>query len=234
MTRRWAIWTIGILLLAMVALFPLRVALGLSDLERIGFTARQVSGTVWYGRIGELQLRSQNVGSYEVALSPLALLTGAIDMKFDRLESIEGPFTGRLIAGRSRGVIDANGRIGVGTMFAPLPISALAFEEATVLFRDGRCAEASGRVRPVLATFIPGIEFDPNTAGTISCDGERARVEMRSRSGRETIDFYVSESGRYRGWITVRAAQPIAAAALTLLGFQQSAEGLVLTVEGQL
>ncbi|HYI42845.1 MAG TPA: hypothetical protein VD768_04400 [Sphingomicrobium sp.] len=57
MRRPWVPWLSGILAIALVGLFPLRVALGSSDLERIGFTARQVAGTIWYGRIGSLNLR---------------------------------------------------------------------------------------------------------------------------------------------------------------------------------
>ena len=63
--RRWLAWTIGIGLLAMIGMFPLRAALSLSKLDRIGFTARQVAGTVWYGRIGEFQLRRQPLGTHE-------------------------------------------------------------------------------------------------------------------------------------------------------------------------
>ena len=47
MSRRWIAAAAGITILAVVALFPLRIALGLSDLDRIGFTARQVEGSIW-------------------------------------------------------------------------------------------------------------------------------------------------------------------------------------------
>jgi len=234
MQRRWMIWTVGLLALAAFALFPLRIALALSDLERIGFTARQVGGTIWYGRIGELHLRSQNLGTFEVGVDPAALLIGNLNMRFNRLESLEGPLQGRLVAGGSRGVVDVSGRIAVGAAFAPLPIAAVELSRVTVLFRRGQCQRAEGTLRPVLAAAIPGISFDANTAGTIQCDGERARVRMRSASGRETIEFYVGQSGRYRGWISVRTDQPGVGAGLFLLGFRPSPEGLTLTVDGQL
>ena len=74
MKRRWIVLAAALALLAVIALFPLRLALGLSDLESIGFTARQVEGSIWSGRIGELHMRSQPLGTLDVALDPLGLL----------------------------------------------------------------------------------------------------------------------------------------------------------------
>jgi general secretion pathway protein N len=232
MRRRWILWTVVIGIMASLALFPLRTALGLSDFGRIGFTARQVGGTIWYGRIGDLQLRSQPLGTFEVQLDPFALMLGKISMKFDRLEDSNGVLNGRLIAGLSRGVEDLNGRLQVGEMFAPLPVRALDFKGTTVRFEDGRCVEARGEVTPVIAAPVPGFDFVGLT-GKISCDGERARVRMASGDA-QSIEFFVHSSGSYRGWITVRDLAPPLALALGLLGFKPSSEGMTLSVDGQL
>lgn len=231
--RRWLAWTLGIFGLALVALFPLRVALGLSDLERIGFTARQVAGTIWYGRIGELHLRSQPLGTFEVQLDPLALLIGHVSMRFHRMDDPQGVLEGRLVAGFGRGVKEASGRIAVGEMFAPLPIEALELNDLTVLFRNGLCVEAAGRVTPIMAAPVPGVQFAGLT-GAMQCDGERARVEMASASGAESVDFYIHSSGRYRGWLSVRTNAPEVSAALSALGFRPSPRGMTLTVNGRL
>src|SRR5690349_22609995 len=99
MSRRWIIVSTAVAVLAVIAFFPLRLALGLSDLKSIGFTARQVEGSIWSGRIGELHMRSQPLGTVDVALDPFALLIGNISMSFSRLGSPEGPLDGRLVAG---------------------------------------------------------------------------------------------------------------------------------------
>lgn len=233
MKPRWLLWVFGVLALAMIALFPLRIALGLSDLERIGFAARQVGGTIWYGRIGELHLRSQPLGTFEVQLDPLPLLLGHVNMRFNRMDDPQGVLEGRLVAGSSRGVKGASGRIATGAMFAPLPIEALELSDVTLLFRGGECSEASGRVTPVIASPIPGLQFSGLT-GTVQCDGPRARVTMLSPSGNERVEFYVQSSGRYRGWLSVRDAPPAVAMGLGLLGFRPAPEGLSLSVDGQL
>lgn len=233
MRRRWLTWLLGILGLALIGLFPLRIALGLSDLERMGFTARQVAGTIWYGRIGSLNLRSQPLGTFEVQLDPLALLIGHVSMRFKRMDDAQGVLDGRLVAGLGRGIKQASGRIAAAEMFAPLPIEALELQDVTVLFRNGRCIEAAGRVTPVMAAPVPGVQF-AGLSGTMQCDGERARVEMASGSGSERVEFYVHSSGRYRGWLSVRTTGPDIGAALAVLGFRPSPEGMTLTVNGRL
>lgn len=233
MRRRWLTWLFGILGLALVALFPLRVALGISDLERIGFTARQVAGTIWYGRIGSLHLRSQPLGTFEVQLNPLALLIGNVSMQFNRMDDPQGPLEGRLVAGLGRGIKNASGRIAVGEMFAPLPLEALELRDVTVLFRNGVCIEAAGRVTPVMTAQVPGVNL-AGLSGTMQCDGERARVQMVSGAGTERVAFYVNSSGRYRGWLSVRTTGPGVSSALAMLGFRPSPEGMMLTINGRL
>lgn len=233
MSRRWLTWLLGILGLALIGLFPLRTALGLSDLERMGFTARQVAGTIWYGRIGSLHLRSQPLGTFEVQLDPLALLIGHVSMRFERMDDAQGVLDGRLVAGLGRGIKQTSGRIAAAEMFAPLPIEALELHDVTVLFRNGLCIEAAGRVTPVMAAPVPGVQF-AGLSGTMQCDGERARVEMASGSGSERVEFYVHSSGRYRGWLSVRTTGPDISAALAVLGFRPSSNGMTLTVNGRL
>lgn len=232
--RRWIIWLLGIAALAVIGLFPLRTALGMSDFERIGFSARQVAGTIWYGRIGDLHLKSQPFGTFEVQLNPLPLLIGNISMNFGRLESPEGPLEGQLVAGFRRGVVDTSGRVVVREMFSPLPVEALELQDVTILFRNGRCAEASGSITPIVAIPVVGLQLDTGLKGDIECDGERARVVMTTPSGRERIDFYVQASGDYRGWMSIRNPPPAIGAGLVLFGFRPSPEGLSLSVDGRL
>lgn len=234
MRTRWIVWTGALAVLALVALFPLRLALDWSDFQRIGFTARQVGGTIWYGRVGELHLRSQAIGTLEVTVDPASLLLGTVSMRFNRLDSPEGPLVGEIVAGGSRGIRSTSGRIAVGGMFAPLPLAALELNEVTALFRNGKCDEAGGRIRPVLAAPVPGLSFGPDLAGSVECEGERARARLESASGADSIEFYIQESGDYRAWISVRSSDPAVKSALRTFGFRPSADGMRLTMDGRL
>lgn len=230
---RWATWVTGLTLLAFFAVFPLRLALALSDLGSIGFTARQVAGTIWYGRIGELHLRSQSLGTVEVALDPASLLLANISMEFTRLDSPEGPLHGHLVAGSRRGIAGTSGRIGIGDMLAPVPVGAFDLDDVTVLFGNGECQKASGRVTPVMSAPIPGVNL-AGLSGNLECDGERARVRMDSGSGAERVEFYINASGNYRAWASVSSPDPLVNAGLGAAGFKPSGQGMTLTVTGRL
>lgn len=227
-------WTLGVGLLAAIALFPLRVALELTDLSRIGLTARQVAGTIWYGRLGEVHLGERRLGTFEVALNPAALLMGRASIGFHRLDGLDGPLDGRLVNGTVRGVVGVTGRFAVGDMFAPLPISALDVKDMTVLFRRGRCVEAGGEIIPIIVIPVADMNLGSGLRGVLRCDGQRARVTMTGTAGRERIEFYVHSSGAYRGWISISGASPPVAVSLSLLGFRPTAQGLTLSVDGRL
>ena len=154
-------------------------------------------------------------------------------MQFERMEDPQGVLEGQLVAGLSRGIKDASGRVATSEMFAPLPIEALELQDVTILFRNGLCIEADGRIAPVMTAPVPGVQL-AGLAGTVRCDGQRARVQMVSGAGTERVEFYINSSGRYRGWLSVRTTGPAVSAALAMVGFRPSPQGMMLTVNGSL
>jgi general secretion pathway protein N len=231
MHRRWLLWFSGIFLIGLVALLPLRIAFG--PFADQGFTARQLGGTVWHGRVGELAIRTHRLGTFDVAVDPLALLTGAVKLEFNRLDDPQGVLTGALVSGFRKGIRDTTGRVSAAGVFGPLPIEALELDDATILFRGNSCSRASGRITAVLAGAIPGLD-GTGLSGTPRCEGERVRFVLGTPSTGGQIEFYVSSRGTYRGWIRVRPANPEASAALSSAGFRQSDDGMLLGVEGAL
>jgi hypothetical protein len=235
MSWRWLIWTSVIGLIALVLLMPLRVALPASDLQRMGLSARQVAGTIWYGRIGDLMLGRQLLGTFDVRLDPAALLLGRVAMPFERLGATEGPLTGVLRAGGSlRGVERLNGSLAAGNLLGAAPIDSLEFRSATVLFRDGRCTEASGQVAARLAIRLGPIDLDRGFSGPLSCEGERVRARLVSPAGSERVEFFVSNDGRVRGWVSIRSPFPGLDAILGSYGFRTGPDGLTLPFKTRL
>lgn len=235
MTARWAIWTAGISLLSLLLLFPLRAALPSDELAKLRLTARQVAGTIWYGRIGDLTLNRQLLGTFDVRLNPAALLLGRADMRFERIGSLQGPLTGGLRAGgQVRGVEDLSGRMPAASLFAPLPVETLDFDNATILFRNGVCIEAKGRITARLGLQLGPLDLSRGLSGSLQCEGERVRARLGSETGSEQIEFYVSSTGRLRGWITIRNSAPEVTTALAIFGFRPGPGGLTLSVDGRL
>lgn len=235
MNWRWLVWSLGIGLLALLLLLPLRVALPASDLQRLGLSARQVGGTIWQGRIGELMLGRQLLGTFDVRLDPGALLLGRIAMPFERLDSVQGPLTGTLRAGGAvRGVERLNGAMAAAGLLGGAPIDAITFTDTTILFRNGRCEQASGRLAANLAVRFGPLPLDRGFRGTVACEGERVRARLASDAGTEQVEFFVSNQGRVRGWITIRAPLPGLDIILSTYGFRPGPGGLTLPFETRL
>lgn len=235
MNWRWFVWTAGVGLLALLLLLPLRVALPASDLQRLGLSARQVGGSIWHGRIGELMLGRQLIGTFDVRLDPGALLLGRIAMPFERLDSVQGPLTGTLRAGGAvLGVEGLNGAMPAGTLLGGAPIDSITFSDTTILFRDGRCHEASGRLAANLAVRFGPLALDRGFRGAIVCEGERVRARLASDAGTERVEFFVNNQGRVRGWISIRSPLPGLDVVLSTYGFRPGPNGLTLPFETRL
>lgn len=235
MAYRWIVWTGVITLLAALLLMPLRVALAAADLERLNLSARQVGGSIWNGRIGDLTLGRQLLGTFDVSIDPAALLLGRVSMKFDRLESLQGPLAGTLRSGGSvRGFENLTGRLPASGLFAPVPVEALDFDRTTILFDGGRCARAEGRISARLGVQLGPIDLSRGFSGPVSCEGERVRARLATPSGLERLEFYVDRNGRFRSWLTIRNAPPETAAALSLFGFSSGPDGMTLSVSNSL
>lgn len=231
MSRRLIFLFAGVLALGLLALVPLRIAVG--RLADQGFTARQVAGTIWYGRIGELSFGIRRLGTFEVGVEPLALLTGAVKLKFNRIGDPQGLLDGSLVSGRNRGFRHTTGRIGVSGLFGALPVDAIELDDVTVLFKRQDCASASGRVTVLLAAPIPGVD-GVALRGSLRCENKRVRFALSTPSGAGKLDFYVRSSGDYRAWFHVRGVEPGQAATLAAAGFTPSPEGLMMSVDGKL
>lgn len=235
MAPRWIVWTSGIGLLALAILLPLRIALDLAGLDRLGFTARQVAGTIWYGRIGNLTLRNQDFGTFDVTVAPANLLLARLDMRFRRLDELAGTLTGSIRSGWGvRGVEDLTGSIPAAQLFGPLPLDRLDFQGATILFSEGSCRRAEGTIVARLAVPATLAALAGDFKGAVTCEGERVRAQLSGASGRERIEFYVTSNGRYRAWISVRGADVPTAAALRSAGFRDGQDGLSLSTSNRL
>lgn len=231
MSRRLIFWFAGILALGLLALVPLRMALG--RFADQGFTARQVAGTIWYGRIGELNFKQRRLGTFEVALDPLALLTGAVKLGFHRLDDPQGVLDGALVSGVNRGFRETTGRIGIAGVFGALPIDAIELDDVSVLFKGQSCSKAAGRATVLLAAPLPGVD-GVVLRGSPRCEQKRVRFVLTTPSGSGKLDFYVRSSGDYRAWFHVRGAPPDQEAILTAAGFTSAPGGLMISVDGKL
>lgn len=214
--------------IGLLVLFPLRLAIDLSTGSESSLSARQVGGTIWDGRIGELGLNGQPLGTFDVAVRPLPLLIGRVEMDATRIDAGSGPLAMRLITGGGReGVVGASGRVDIARLIAPIPVEALMLEDVTVLFEDGRCATAQGTIRalPSFASLVAIEEY----AGSVACAADgRAEVAMETARGGHRLALLFDAEGAVEAEARTRSAPPALAAALRLGGFAVDGDELVL------
>lgn len=220
--------------LAVVAFLPMRVALGWAGLDSQGFAAREVTGSVWHGRLVEARFGDLALGDLDAGVSPFALLIGRARIALegqaaDAAQRLSGVV--ELSRGRAA-VIDARGPMAPGAAFAPLPVTALDLDDVTVRFVDGACQAADGRVRATLAGTYLGQTLPGAVSGAARCDGGALLLPLTSGAG-EGVALRMWPDGRYRGELTVVPTDPLVAGRLEASGFVVNGAARMLAVEGR-
>jgi general secretion pathway protein N len=232
-TRRRTLF-LAIFAVAMLAVLPLRLALGWGGLDGQGFTAREVTGSLWSGRLVEARFGEIALGDLDAGLSPLALLIGRARIALasesdDPAQRLAGTVE---IARNRAAVIDATGPLAPGNAFAPLPVTALNLDGVTVRFVDGTCDAAEGRVRATLAGAFLGQPLPGALSGNARCDAGALLLPLSSGAG-EGVNLRLWPDGRYRAELTLVPSDPAVAARLDGAGFTANGAARTLAVDGR-
>ncbi|RYM12253.1 type II secretion system protein N [Sphingobium cupriresistens] len=235
LSRRMRIILLIMLALGLLLFLPMRVALGLAGLERLGVAAREVRGTVWSGRIDQLMLGNMPLGSVRAGLSPVSLLAGRARFDIGRTKGLADDVQGALTVGFGRiGVDDVTGAVPLGRTFAPLPVGSLMLEDVSAYYAGDRCGHAKGRVRARMAGQFPGLNLTQGLSGVVVCDGDALLLPLVSQSGMEKISLRIWRSGRYTAEMRIETADPALSATLGQAGFAGVGNAQLLKVEGTL
>lgn len=220
---------------AALIFFPLRLALDIAG-TGASASARQVRGAVWRGRIDGLALGPVALGDMYAAVSPVQLLAGRVRLDLWR-DDPQGadPLRGAWTAGfNQRGIDDVTGAVPVGGAFAPLPLSALEFDDVTVHFAGDSCARAQGRVRARLEGQFGGLSLSQGLSGEAICDGVAVLFPLVSQTGLEKLSLRVWRDGRFTAQIAVRDEDDANGTALAAAGLTKRGADYVLTLEGRM
>lgn len=222
-------------LIALIVFLPLRLAMGWFDLGNTGLTAREVRGSLWFGSLHEASFGGVALGDLRARLSPIQLLVGRarIDLAGPG-NGTDRPFRGAIgVSRHSFGVDDMTANLPAGTVFAPVPVSALEFDDVSVRFQDGNCQKAEGRVRATISGDLAGINLGQGMTGAARCDAGALLLPLASQAGTESVALRLWGTGRFRGELTVQASDPAAIEKLVLSGFQATPNGYMLSIEGR-
>lgn len=219
------------LLAALLIFLPLRWALALSGVERAGFSAFHVSGSVWDGHIRQARLGNFDLGDVDAALDPSALLTAQLAVHLSRpAGNAQPPLSLTLLSGGggNLGFRDGNGTLALGAQLAPLPAAQLELREAQIEFAGGRCRSASGQLQLSVQGGLPGFDWGPGLSGALGCDDGVARALLRSANGAQEMAVRLTGDGGYDARLRLIGDTPGASLLLSALGFRRLDNGYVL------
>ncbi|MBS0479677.1 MAG: type II secretion system protein N, partial [Proteobacteria bacterium] len=130
------------------------------------------------------------------------------------------------------GVDDVTATIPAGDAFAPAPITSIALDDVSVLFRDGRCEHAEGKVTASIAATMPQLNLPPTLSGNARCDAGALLIPLASQAQTESIAVTIEADGKYRAILNVRPFDPALGVSLMAAGFHQTGAGYRMTVNG--
>ncbi len=239
--RHWG-WLVLATLAALIVFFPLRLALAIfggggdggGDGGVRGIHAHQVSGTIWSGTAQQVDIGVLRLGQLRVGLNPLQLPLARLQMSFSRdANHLDGPLSGTAVAGFGwRALADLNGSV-TGPASNDVPIQSIQFDQFNASFDDGRCTAASGTVRVILGLRIAGLDLRNGLSGTASCRRDALYLPLVGQSGMERLTLSIKADGAYHAQLSVRADDPLLAAALVAAGLVPVSDGFGLTLRGQ-
>jgi general secretion pathway protein N len=194
---RWwrEIFFLCALLFSLVALLPLRFALGWLGYADKGLAAREAAGSVWLGALTEARFGTVALGDVATRLRFLPLLIGRA--RLDLKQADDGLSAGITVSRHGFGIDDATGRIDSAGL-AGLPPPTLDLSDLSVRFADGLCVHAEGLVKAGFAGDLGGVALPPGFSGEAHCDGAALLLPLVSQSGGERLDVRLFADGRYR------------------------------------
>jgi len=224
------VFFLAVFAFSLVALIPLRVAVGWFGVE--GLAAREATGSIWLGMLKEAQLGPVPLGDVRARLNIWPLLLGRARLSLSRDEP-DGHFEGAVSVSRhSFGVEDMTGRFRTGALLAPLPVSAVDLDQVSVHFANGLCESAEGRVVATASGDLGGIPLPTGLAGNARCAEGALLLPLASPSGMGQLNLSIRADGSYRIELVVHQPDPNLAPRLSAAGFQPSPEGYSRRIEG--
>ena len=237
MSKLFRIFLLLVILLGIALyLMPLRIAVAMAGIEDDKFSARDISGSIWNGRIEGAQIGSYPLGDLDAGVQFFPLLVGAVKMDLERTATDE---QNGLIAtiGKKDGALlieNASTKINVGQQLAPLPASTVDIENVSLSFANGRCQSASGTVRMSLDANIPGLDLKQGLLGNAICQDGVLVLPLKSGSAMETLTLKLAGDGTYSGRLLLTGGNRAWTLLLPTLGFRKVPNGYVITLAGQL
>jgi len=200
---------VAALVVTAIALMPLRFVLGFTPPADARLDTGFASGSVWSGELKGVRWQGEDLGDFEVGVSPGSLLVGDVRVNFTS--------TGPVREGEWRAGVDADrfdrlkGLVQLDRLVPAAPTGAfVSFLDGSIELDPAGCRRASGRV------LVDGLADAglSTMEGTIGCEARRLVVSLRPESGASLDLLYDIRTATVAG----RSSDPATIAALAALG----------------
>lgn len=220
-------------------LLPLRIVLDRFAAD-IPVQAREVSGSLWSGQLRGARWGTTALDTLDLRLRALPLLYGQ-----QHWQLAGRHLRATLVRGRIHGLRDADGELPLEAPSWPDADMRLHLEEATLLFRDGRCEAAAGRLGLDLQLTAAnadgaGAASALRLDGRLLCAGAGARVELAPAGSlppgidSATVVIDIDANGGYSARTSMDSRVPGIVLGLQAHGFEPGAAGLERNDRGHL
>lgn len=235
-SKRFWYMAAALFAIAALAFMPLRWVVGAAVPEKSRLSASGADGTIWSGRLYDVQLGKIGIGTLDAGFQPLGLFLGRAGFWFEQPSTAGLPgFRGSVSKGSGGVAADGmNGAVPVAEILPGFPSAQIEFDNVSVAYSAGTCRLASGSVRlkpegPLFAA----LGVDAGLMGRVRCEAGDLLLPLASASAMERVELRISADGRYRA--TVQLQQPSAEIAplLTLAGFAPIAGGFRKSGKGR-
>ena len=233
--RRMTIIIALLTLLVVIVTFPMRMALAMGPFERGPLQAFSASGTVWSGKLSQVNVGPASLGDMQAGLRFWPLFLGRQSFAVERMG--DGAAKGHATVSSTPGgyaIEDMTVALPLDGLLAPLPAGQLGFEQVDVRFLDGKCLSASGRLTLSLRPFLPGLQDDEAMVGAPRCSDDRLLLPLANGAGTRRVDIYIGASGDYRATLRLEALPDIEPALIEGRGFRQNDGRWQMQLDGQL
>lgn len=229
----WFLLIIGAAFAA-IPMIPLKAAVDMMQLRRIGFEATLIEGNLWEGQMYEARLGKIALGDVKSKMSLDEISKGRIRLNIegsDEISRLKGVFS----QGLGGAGID-NFTVGMPVMAGPPPIGGvtLIVDGLKARFPGGECADGSGEVRAYLSGALPAVGLPGEMTGPALCRDGKLTFDLASPSGREQEQITVLTATKYKVRLFIRPTMPRIAQLLQSKGFTPLDDGYVYEEERSL
>ncbi len=213
------------------ALMPLGFAANL-----IGVQARYAQGSILDGALRDVSTGPLKLGDVNARLAGFRLVRGQLGFALNRGKTPQDPGVSGVIGTGVSGLFaqDLSATLVSRNALAGIGMADISLDRFSVQFDDGKCDDASGRVRLKSQEAAFSMALREGLTGEAQCDGNDVLIPLASQSAMEKLIIRISGTGRYTVTIRVASPPPDMMVALELAGFQPVAGGYQLVRSGQL